>query len=377
MVTAWSQGFALIGFCSLDKGMLVVSRGQQEPDRVDQLVAGIRTAYRRQVAWVSAMCGVAGGGASYLATGFWWVGVTVLLTTGLTAMSEWRAASVMARGMWRIYCLYRLVQPVTYAAVIVIIAAFAADRPQNLLLALMVSSYALSAALGLLVLASRNEWQSAPPVDAATRKQVWRFALRYHSATAATLVAARLDVLLAPVVMPFADVGLYAVAVAPGVVLAAVGSTGLLRALSGGPDQGFPVVPLLVVVGAVAAGCLAAPFVIPFAFGTAFSSSVGPARVLLIAGALAYVSQWLTGRMAVRGLPALASIPQIGTALAITLAAALVPTLLGFSIAVLIGRCIAVVVGSAILMIAGTNGTAGGSKVDPTSGRKVDVDHQD
>lgn len=337
-LTVWAQGAALFCFLSLDKGLVDAANRVASDRRQDAVVATLAGG-RSLALGLSAIAGVAamlmllgaGVGAAICSLG--------AVAAFCTSRAEWRAGALIATRRWSRYNSWRIVQPVVYSAGLLALWAMTPLLSMEMILAGAAAIFAVSTLVGWLWLSSGlGAFEVQPRAGHAPIRPLLTFSARYHVTTVTTFASSRVDLLLAPFVMPFAGVGVYAVAVAPGSLIAAVASAALLRALTGHSPGRKTWLPVLAVTSAAGAGILLVPAVIPAAFGPEFVEAVLPAQILLVAATMFYFGQGFTGRLAHAGRPAQAALPATACVAIVSIGAVVVPTPVGLATAVLAGR---------------------------------------
>jgi O-antigen/teichoic acid export membrane protein len=342
-LTVWAKGAALVCFFSLDKGL--VDAANRMPGEGRGVAVSRAHAAGRTLAW--ALSAVAAVAALVILLG---LGTGALLSVAgasaalCTCRAEWRAGVLIATRHWRRYNSWRIVQPVVYTAGLLSLWALAPHLDNDVVIAAAAAIFAGSTLVGWLWLRSGTRQEHLAEGPAPVRPLL-AFSARYHVTTMATFAATRADLLVAPIVMPFAAVGVYAVAVAPGSLIAAVASASLLRALTGHSSARASWLPTAAVAAVALVGVLLAPIVLPIAFGHEFVHAVLPAQILLVAAAFYYVGQGITGRLAHAGRPATAAIPAIVCVAVVVCGALVLRTPTGLAIAVLVGRAASLVCG--------------------------------
>lgn len=188
--------------------------------------------------------------------------------------------------------------------------------------------------------------------DTAAVRLFVRYAARTSESNVAMTLINRLDIPLLAMVLPPAQLGYYAVAIAVAEIPAVgFGATNyLLLARSTGGSQsgelnarGARAVGL--VVGLIAAfGIVAAPLVIPLAFGSKFAGSVVPAQILLVSAIFQVVMQQHGTGLVALGAPrrrTLACIPALLVYVPVVFGMATIGGVVGAAAGVLLIRMLA------------------------------------
>jgi O-antigen/teichoic acid export membrane protein len=164
-------------------------------------------------------------------------------------------------------------------------------------------------------------------------RQLARRALRFGPAAwlwqTGALANSRIDQLLMVTMTSERQLGLYAIAVTIGnlcnVFIAAIGPALLPRMVSGArglTPRAFRTTVVLTLLGVIPIG-IAAPFVVPFLFGSAFEDAVPMVWILLLAALPAAGKYVLTSALIASSLPRWAAIAE-GTAVVVTVTGLLV-----------------------------------------------------
>jgi O-antigen/teichoic acid export membrane protein len=183
----------------------------------------------------------------------------------------------------------------------------------------------LTAAGAALALRSRTSVR----LDGARAKQLLSFGLKSHCGFLSSVLNEWLDKLLISVVLAPASLGLYMVAVTLTSVTGLVGSSVSIVALPliAGMEDGdgrsekarqLAIVTLVISVIITIPSFIFLPAVTEVAFGSQFSKSVGPARILLVAAVILSVNRVLTAILRAIGRPLDAGIGE-SIALVVTL----------------------------------------------------------
>lgn len=306
VLATWGQVIGLTFGFSADKALLHFGRGagaQQLPQVVGAFAALLLGLSPLVVAVGGLVGAIILDGPLFLVL----LASVALGTVAADAMS----AMALVRDDWRSYTWLRVAQPSLYLGGAVGVALWAqmmgADSAPMFGLALVGSIAGPTLLWGkrLLIPAARTK-RSVVRVLAG-------YAVRYHPGSVLQLVNSRIDLLILPFLFGLSSVGIYAVAVSAGQLIALLGSASLMRALTGSvrliDPKGFAFAASLALVV-----CLSAPAAVPMVFGASFEPAVRPAQVLAASGLCVYVLQGACGALAARGFPLRSATAQaVGT----------------------------------------------------------------
>lgn len=220
-----------------------------------------------------------------------------------TVAVEARAAALLVHERWRAYAALRFAQPLGYLLGCSLAAGLATISPAigvgAFVVALCVSLWLPALFIGGLP-QPNFRWP-----DAVQLRALFAFAGTYHVGTVLYVASTRIDVMTMPMRFTSAEVGVYAVATSAGQLVALLGSSNLIRGLTGQVSfaqridrAGFAIAAVLAASTAAIVGWL-----VPFVYGAAFAGATLPARLLCLSGLLLYVTQGINGQLAGRGRP--------------------------------------------------------------------------
>ena len=332
-ITVWAQAIGLLVLVSLDKGFV---HGYRSADS-----ARSQDAWPATLWWLRLLMP-----ATCLAA--WLLAAVIVPSQELrplfvasvvgTLLGELVAARLLASARWKLYSAWRVTQPATYAAGCVAVALLVDSRDAVLVLLLVFLAHVLSFSIPIALAEMRLPLRLGLGRWNAYSRAGISFGTRYHVSTLCNQLSGRLDLLIAPLIYADRLVGVYAVAVAPGSVLAVLGAGGAMRALVGTPTGRRRAFTALAAATLTVATLV--PVVLPWLFGDSFKGAVVPALILVAAGALSYPMQWAIGRLAFLDSPARGALVHVPTIAAVGLAAALGAGLTALAVSVLLGRLI-------------------------------------
>jgi O-antigen/teichoic acid export membrane protein len=244
-------------------------------------------------------------------------GARLCLRIGLSLLPLALLVNVLAdvlwgSARWRALTAMRLISPI--GLVMVTPVLYLTDSLT------VTSAAALAISLGLVplpLLLGLLPGARTPRLDWTLMGEALRFGLRAWPGALADLANQRLDQLLMIPLLPPRELGLYAVATTVAVVgtapAAAIATVVFPRLAAGqvhvlGPALRITALLLLMTQAAVA---LAAPLVVPLAFGSSFAAAVPLIHILLLAWMLTALTPVLAHALAASGHPGPGSVAQI------------------------------------------------------------------
>lgn len=285
--TTWGQILGWMAVLSLDKAVIVFAR-----NGLLSSAAALHEA-RRLVFSLSLIVGLGAlalGGILF--DGYGVLSLLLGLTVIVVSHYELWMGYTLARGRMSDYLGVRLLQSLFYslagAAVYIARQHLSTARGTELLALAFLASMVVPVCLF-----SAGRVPPAPRI-ASARKALLNFGARTQVSALFQVANMRLDLLVLPLRIPFDELGIYAVALAPAQLLILTGSAGLVRGITG-RSPARDVRALLVVVGAAAAWFFLCPMVLPAVFGTEFARSVEISRILVVGAVPGFASQALSG----------------------------------------------------------------------------------
>lgn len=351
IIATWGQAVGWAAGFSLDKSLLFFGRGAYR-ERLPALAGAVIVLLAPLVMASVAAAFVVG---TLLLDDPVLTMFLVIVAVG-TMLMDYAGAAALLRSNWTQYSLVRVAQPAAYlvgASTVAVLSTFhEIDRTR-----LFGAALAVSVAVPTAFLAARH-W--VPPAAAGKEavRHVAKYALSYHPGSLLQFLSSRVDLLVLPYLFDLESVGLYAVAISAGQLVALLGSAALMRGLTG-HSSGVDVRGFVLAAGLAALVIVVAPFLVPVIFGEAFEASVRPAQVLCLSGLAVYLLQGITGRLAVEGRPLhAAGAHLLGVLTSLVLLINFAQDLITVAIVNLASTCLALSAG-AILLRASPRGNPG------------------
>ncbi len=247
--------------------------------------------------------GVAPSAGVILATIAW---IPLLLAFGLVSKNA------QGHGRMGLFNVARLVSGVGPAAGIAVLAALSVLSVQS---AVIVYALGLAAATAMVVARSGGvDGGRTVVVTAIERKRFWGYSLWSAASVLAVKGNRTFDLLMLSFLGAAADIGFYTVAATSALTVAIIGESLGMHAFERivrepGADTRRSLIRryLLATLGlSIAAGAvfwLLAPTLLPFVYGTDFTPSVAPARILIVGGVAVSASRLLGTTLSALGLP--------------------------------------------------------------------------
>ena len=339
-VASFTVGVQFVGFCcglSLDKGLI-----HELAIRGGRGVAVWRAAWRPTVllAALAAFCGLAWGAVIHLPT---WMLLFLGVGAALTVLSEAVSAWAIGHHYMLACSIWRLVFPVLWTISIVLLVPFATSTSDTVIVTALGLAYCIALAISTIWLARVTGvpgWELGYKGKATG---LISYSLRYHPSSMASFLGSRIDLIMAPLFLTPADVGLYAVALAPAALAGAPGSAITLRGMAGSsmPHRRVLIPAYLL---SVAGGLLILPWALPWLFGAEFAPAVVPAQVLTLSVLVGMVTTYVAASMAARRHLAMSASLQSGILLLTVVGIGVTwwrgGGILGLALAVLVARAL-------------------------------------
>lgn len=337
-IAAFTVGVQFVGFCcglSLDKGLIheLAIRGGRG--------AAVWGAAWRPTVLLSAVAGVIGvawGAAIHLPTS-----MLVFLGVGsaLTVLSEVVSAWAIGHHYMVACSIWRLLLPILWTTSIVLTVPFAGSTNDTVIVTVLGLAYCIALAVSTIWLARATGVPGWKLRRKGIATGLISYSLRYHPSSMANFLGSRIDLIMAPLFLTPADVGLYAVALAPAALAGAPGSAIAIRGMAGSsmPHRRVLIPAYLL---SVACALLLLPWVLPWLFGAEFAPAVVPAQILTVSVLVGMVTTYVAASMAARRQLGLSASLQ-GGILAVTVVGVGVTWwsgggILGLALAVLVAR---------------------------------------
>ncbi len=288
-ITVWIQVLGFIGAFTLGHALTVHSRRPEDPmDPAIGLHESVRLARPLTLAAtaVAFTFGLVSEGSLAIAL------LMVLGVAATSAMELWQGY-LLGISRQATYLTIRLLQPLLYLIGVTLVALGPWDLPLGAqvlgLVGVLILSLGLPTALSY---ARARPAKSTRSTDA--RWALLRFAVGAQAGMTFQYLNQRLDLLALPFGFSNADVGIYAVGVAPAQFLVLIGGAGTIRAFTG--EQTRRDVRGIVSVAALAGlWIVASSALIPWVFGADFTGSVPIARISALGAVAGYAMQHATG----------------------------------------------------------------------------------
>lgn len=337
-IAAFTVGVQFVGFCcglSLDKGLI-----HELAIRGGRGAAVWRAAWRPTIllSAAAALIGLAWGAVIHLPPA-----MLVFLGVGaaFTVLSEVVSAWAIGHHYMLACSIWRLLFPVLWTISIVLLVPFANSSNDMAIVTALGLAYCLALAISTVWLARATgvpEWGFGRKGIATG---LISYSLRFHPSSMANFLGSRIDLIMAPLFLTPADVGLYAVALAPAALAGAPGSAIAIRGMAGSPMPHRRVL-LPAYLLSVAGALLVLPWVLPWLFGAEFAPAVVPAQILILSVLVAMVTTSVAASMAARRQLGLSATLQ-GGILGLTVVGVAVTWwcgggILGLALAVLVAR---------------------------------------
>lgn len=222
------------------------------------------------------------------------IGVSMALGVVATAGMEIVQGYLLAVKRRPTYLSIRLAQPMIYFAG----ATLAMILLRGSSLETQVTAIALCLTVSILALPAVIYFLARPPRPARSkqvRRALVRFAIGAQVAASLTYLNLRLDLMAIPFAYSSAEVGIYAIGVAPAQLLVMIGGAGSLRAFTG-EEAARDKRGILVVLGLSGLWILASPWLIPAVFGHSFEASVPVAQISALGAVPGFALQHTSGR---------------------------------------------------------------------------------
>lgn len=307
-VASFTVGVQFVGFCcglSLDKGLI-----HELAIRGGRGVAAWRAAWRPTVLLSAgaALIGLVWGAVIHLPTS-----MLVFLGMGaaLTVLSEVVSAWAIGHHYMLACSIWRLVFPVLWTISIVALVPFATSTNDTVIVTALGLAYCIALAISTIWLGIVTGVPGWKLGHKGIATGLISYSLRYHPSSMANFLGARIDLIMAPLFMTPANVGLYAVALAPAALAGAPGSAIAIRGMAGSSMPHRRVL-LPAYLLSVAGALLILPWALPWLFGTEFAPAVVPAQLLTLSVVVAMVTTYVAASMAARRQLALSASLQSG-----------------------------------------------------------------
>ena len=363
IVTVWGQVLGWLAVFSLDRALVVLSSGERAPVSPDEALRVTRLPVIGTSCLVVLACVLLGH--HFFSSN--WLVLSLAAVAVATAQAELVGAWLLARGRREMYILWRLLQPVLYVTLIIFAAGTlrsSSNQERTIVIGL---AAAMSVVLPVLFALARL--LRRPLVAKRGLGAFLKFASAAQVATILQYLNGRLDFLVLTFLVSAESLGYYAAGAAAGQVVVLTAGAAVIRGMTGEAKSadlvGIGIASILAAIVLVAA-----PFLIPFAFGAPFQAAVPIGRILAVGGVANYALQAASGRLLGRRHPWLVAICQGSGVVVFAIGILTFPTVYGAAWSSVVSYIVSLVVAQLFLRLVEPDGVGQPPDGSQRSGRK-------